>query len=563
MFLDFSIYASISIQVVIWIGVLLHRHVKEDYMLAMKKNVSYLSINEENETSSLTKSVHSSGYYNTTIIGNAERDLVSYGSESEDESRLKRLFNYIRYYPLDILYGMKQHYLAALFILLVAMVFPTLLVVPTCDVCFAVRPIVFSSLLTRMIDPQFGIQDKDSVCFKNTLCYTYLTVPKDMSTSMIINFHSYSKRPEEAYVYLAEEGVLTGPVRYNATFFRMKVPGQERYQFWADLTDLKPSTVYIVTGPIVMVKGNALPHKEKRTIKFKTGPSLDSDEEISFVSGGDMEFSVAGKALSKYAATQSPTFALIGGDIAYENGNPACFMKVDYWFHNWNELMVTFDGLTIPILSVIGNHEAGGFRMKRTSVGFYLHYFPHELGLQDVDPINRILYHEHVFARHTFIAMMDSYVITPVVGKQTEWLESVLNATTKEQVHRFAAYHASAYPMVANEIQDIVSQIRNHFCPLFEKYNVKVALEHHYHALAQSHRITSGKVDHTNGVRYLGSGAWGLIRKSLHQKPAYLESQENYSHIYHTKCDAEACNIATLVYHPYKCDVETYSTFNV
>jgi hypothetical protein len=579
MFLSFSIYAAIVLQLVMWTVFLFHRHVRENYRQAVMKK-EYMTINDGEDASAnislVSTAMTSNSYYRTFSTGGnrssdkeSDIDISSLSETLEKKPRvvrmLKTTFNYFKYYPLDILLGLRLHYIRAFIILLVAAILPTLLVVPTCNTCFAVRPIVFSSLITRKIDPQFGIDDKDSVCFKNHICYTYLTVPRDMSTSMIINFHSYSGKPQEAYVQLTEQGNPKAlPVRYNATYFRMDtIVGQERYQFWADLTDLKPSTVYIVTGPVVIVNGKQVPHKDDRLIKFKTGPSLTSEEEISFVSGGDMEFSIAGRALSRYAATQRPLFALIGGDIAYENGIPACFMKVDYWFHNWNEIMITDDGLSIPILSIIGNHEAGGFRMKRSSVGFYIHYFPHELGLQNVKPIDRILYHEHVFANHTYIAMTDSYIITPIKGEQTEWLEKSLQSLREDQIHRYVAYHASAYPMVEHEIQDIVSQLRNHFCPLMEKYNVKIALEHHYHALAQSHRITAGKLDQKKGVRYLGSGAWGLIRKSLHKQPSYLVAQENYSHVYLHRCDSNACFIKTLAYHPLKRDTEIYSTFYV
>jgi acid phosphatase type 7 len=49
---------------------------------------------------------------------------------------------------------------------------------------------------------------------------------------------------------------------------------------------------------------------------------------------------------------------------------------------------------------------------------------------------------------------------------------------------------------------------------LFEKYGLNAAFEHHEHAYKRTYLIRNGQVD-SNGVLYLGEGAWGPER--LHQ----------------------------------------------
>lgn len=100
-----------------------------------------------------------------------------------------------------------------------------------------------------------------------------------------------------------------------ATCFLMETnPEEERYHCWADLTGLSPNTTYFVT-PRVTLPG--IPEIEGHTLKFRTGPSLNSDEPITYLNGGDFSLSISGMSLSKIGAEQEPLFAIVGGDVAY------------------------------------------------------------------------------------------------------------------------------------------------------------------------------------------------------------------------------------------------------
>jgi hypothetical protein len=350
-------------------------------------------------------------------------------------------------------------------------------------------------------------------------------------------------------VILRKDAPASLSKRYESTFFRMtNVPVQERYQYWTDLTNLEPDSTYIVEDVVVLIGNKKLLTSQQLPLKFRTGPGLNSTEEVSFVTGGDVEWSDAGISLSKQAAQEKILFAIVGGDIAYENAIPSCFMRYDEWFYNWNKYMVTPDGYSIPILTAIGNHEAGGWRKNHDFVPFYFNYFPHELGLQNVKPSRRRAYHQHIFAQHTAVTVLDSYVVTPIVGEQEDWLQKTLEGISKNRTNRFALYHASAYPAHVNDIEDITSQLRNHYSPLFEKYDVKAVLENHYHCYVDSYPIRNNQIDEKTGVKYLGQGSWGVPPTKHIDKNWWIKEADTVQHIYHIRCKESKCEIMSLVF---------------
>jgi len=480
-------------------------------------------------------------------------DLKITNRFSEEVPLWKQMAMKVAYYPKDVYMGIRKHYFIFGFAVIVSIILPLIFVLTTCSACITNHPLSFSTAFGRKISPLSILQSKDAVCPKNSICHSYLTVPKDMSTSMILNFHIYSKKPSSAQIILTEESAAgeepNAAVVVPATVYRMShIPFTQRYQGWADLVNLKPNTVYTAEVKVV-VKGKQLKSKQRTVLKFKTAPSASSNENVTFVSGGDMEWTRAGIALSEAAARTNPLFAIVGGDIGYENGMAACFMRMDEWFYNWNKYMITPNNMSIPILTAMGNHEAGGFKQPRSNVAFYFHYFPHQIGLQKLDPQKRSPYHEHIFGKHTFISVLDSYVVTPIPGEQTKWLNASLSTELLEQhSNRFAVYHASAYPVINKVLHDITVNIRQLWVPLFEKHNFKAVFENHYHALLETHPIRNNTVDPT-GVRYLGSGAWGLSpRSGLYEDAWYAENTASLAHLYVATCGALSCQVQNVAY---------------
>jgi hypothetical protein len=70
---------------------------------------------------------------------------------------------------------------------------------------------------------------------------------------------------------------------------------------------------------------------------------------------------------------------------------------------------------------------------------------------------------------------------------------------------------------------------RKFWCPLFEKFNVDVVLEHHDHTFKRTHPLKGGLID-KNGVIYLGDGSWGKLRapKKPEERPYLATVAEAY-----------------------------------
>lgn len=462
-------------------------------------------------------------------------------------------------YVADVYVGIRTHYCIVAWYLLASLVLSFSLTLLSCHSCLTMNPHGFSTGFLMRLYPQSIVSDSNSLCEWDSVCHIYLTVPRDMSTSMILNFHTRSHRPGEAYIKLRALGNETQEERViEASWIHMdNIALDERYQFWVDLFHLEPDSAYEAEILVMSVNGRRLLGKRgsETSIRFRTGPSAYSDRGFVFASGGDMQWSRAGVALATRAASEAPLFVLVGGDIAYENGMSGCYLRMDEWFYNYNRYMkIEPGGYSIPILTAIGNHETGGFRRRREDAAFYFKYFPHELNTSIGD---RSSYHEHLFSGHTYLVILDSYVSSPIGGRQVQWLrerldvqkESVSSGADARRVHRIAAYHASAYPVVRRELRYLSEDIRVHWVPLFEEYAFGAALEHHYHALQITKPIFNNTVNLRRGVTYMGSGAWGVPpRMDIDTDSWWVERAISADHIFVTSCDSDYCMSLAMVY---------------
>ena len=97
-------------------------------------------------------------------------------------------------------------------------------------------------------------------------------------------------------------------------------------------------------------------------------------KHLRFVTGGDMMHDRKRvDAMNKRAAELNPWFALLGGDLAYANGNSNEVGKWDDWLESWMlNCIRRRDGGLIPMVVAIGNHEVAGGTGK---VPKYAKYF--------------------------------------------------------------------------------------------------------------------------------------------------------------------------------------------
>jgi hypothetical protein len=290
-------------------------------------------------------------------------------------------------------------------------------------------------------------------------------------------------------------------------------PFSDRQVYRTELRDLAPGTEY----QFRIGQGSSL-------YRFRTMPSRFNDT-ISFISGGDCGTNSHTIANNIQAARQDPMFAVVGGDLAYENGRSTetnlAFLR------NYSKHMVGQNGRLIPMVACIGNHEVeGGYGMPRSKAPFFYALFDGlfpETGFATLD-----------FGDYLSLVLLDTGHTTPIAGLQTDWLEKTLKARA-DHPHVMVVNHVPAYPSArkmegTNGKDGTGAGNRKHWVPLFEKYRVPVVLEHHDHTFKRSKPLLDG-LAHDNGVLYLGDGSWGQLRSP--QKPENLPYLDVVTRNYH------------------------------
>jgi hypothetical protein len=225
----------------------------------------------------------------------------------------------------------------------------------------------------------------------------------------------------------------------------------------------------------------------------------------------------------RLAAKQDPLFAVIGGDIAYANASPKLVKRWYRWLAGWKKHMVTSDGRLIPLLVAIGNHEVQGqYEQTPEQAPYFYSIFATS---------DQRAHYVLDFGRYMALIVLDSEHTHAIDGAQTEWLRRTL-AERQDVPHVFAAYHIPAYPSVRNFGGRVGAKIREHWVPVFERFGVDVAFEHHDHAYKRTHPIRNNGIER-EGVLYLGGGAWGVMP----QENWYLAKTASTRHFILVKID--------------------------
>lgn len=317
----------------------------------------------------------------------------------------------------------------------------------------------------------------------------YLTWQRDPTTTMTIHWHSHGGREDRV-----EYRRLDDQAWHAASGWHHPMPYSDRMVHVAELTDLAPGTDYRFRFG-----------KDSVEFTFRTMPR-DVKAPVRFVVGGDtMEpLDMLGEwyeETCRQAAKQDPMFAVIGGDIAYADGEPKEVRRWYRWLSGWKEHMVTPDGRLIPVVAAIGNHDVRGqYGQTPEEAPYFYNLFamPEKRSYRVLD-----------FGRYLSVVVLDSGHTQAIDGAQADWLARTL-AARQNVPHLFAVYHVPAYPSVRNFDSGVGPKIREHWVPLFERFGVDVAFEHHDHVYKRTHPIRGGTID-PGGVLYLGDGAWGVV----------------------------------------------------
>jgi hypothetical protein len=336
----------------------------------------------------------------------------------------------------------------------------------------------------------------------------FLTWQRDPTTTMTIQWVAAETASDKSIHYTP----LAGTVAQVAKTLTKPFPNTNLKVHRCELTGLTPGAEYTF-----QIGGGSTAYR------FRTMPGKATNT-FQWVSGGDCGIDSHAIGTNIIAASQEPQFALIAGDLAYDNGrDPATFLK---FLENYNRHMVDPQRRLIPLVSCLGNHEVdGGYKTKRSDSPQYLSVFD---GFYS-DTTYGVL----DFGDYLSLVLLDTDHIAPIPGEQTSWLASTL-AARQDRPHLIVANHVPAYPSFRNP-QGADGKLgtgeenRKHWCPLFERHAVDLVLEHHDHTFKRTHPLAGGVID-KYGVLYLGDGSWGKIRppKSPEQRSYLAAVSESY-----------------------------------
>lgn len=332
-----------------------------------------------------------------------------------------------------------------------------------------------------------------------------LAFRQDPTTTVVIDWHVLDA--DEAPVL--EVRPLDAPgawarVEPDSSF---AFPFSDRIVRRAELTGLAPGTAYAF---------RFVP--DGREFRFRTLPA-DPAVPLRVLVGGDVRHTRemmerTARALMPY----DPHLVVLGGDLAYANGDPR---RVDRW-HEWFEVtrdaFVTPDGFQVPVVAGIGNHEVfsdhrlaedelhlmEAWGLRTGDAPFYTVLFPL--------PEGRTYFALDIGEAISFL-LLDTGHAAPIEGAQTAWLERAL-AERVGRPHVIPVYHVPAYPSVRSFHGADSEAVRTHWVPLFERYGVRLAFEHHDHAYKRTVPLRGGR-PHPGGIVYLGDGAWGVSTRAI------------------------------------------------
>lgn len=334
-------------------------------------------------------------------------------------------------------------------------------------------------------------------------------------------------------------------------------PFSEKTIYRVELTGLTPDTEYEFSFGAV-----------SRVYRFRTMPSGLSRPIRIAVGGDSMHQRDWMERTGRVARDFEPDFAIIGGDMAYEDGLPPALQAnrdttrakpenyMYEWFYAYKNSMIEPDGRVIPMLVIAGNHEVrGGYFSRddrRTDLPPYQQndesraqvapYFYSAFAMPGQPGYNVL-----DFGSYLSILLLDSDHSNPVEGTQTQWLSETLSS--REHIrHIVPVYHVPAWPSVRDFSGITSERVRQNWVPLFESHGVRIAFENHDHAWKRTYPIRAGTVD-PSGVTYFGDGAWGVSTRTVHDKsdPAfwYLNEAQSVRHVMLLTIDGETLQVQT------------------
>jgi hypothetical protein len=342
----------------------------------------------------------------------------------------------------------------------------------------------------------------------------YLSWYGDPTTTMTIQWHA-PENSNELQLQTADGAWHTFEANLNP------LTGEETFVHAVQLEQLDPDTTYSFK-------------LDGKTYSFWTAPTTLA-APVRFLIGGDLyESPKLFRKMCQTAAQLDPLFAVLGGDLAYAiKTGPLHFSsaasKWRSFLADWSRLMVAENNRLIPFLVVSGNHDIAPDDYK---LFFELFAFPEKQLYRSVD-----------FGSYLSLTLLDTGHFQPIDGRQTLWLEQTLSAHAQTP-YLFAIYHVAAYPSFYPYQGRQPTQIRTHWCPLFDRSQISAAFEHHNHTFKKTFRLKANQIN-PDGTLYFGDGCWGAHPRKTIPIP-YLQERGRKNHLYLLELTPKSVSVSAI-----------------
>jgi hypothetical protein len=317
---------------------------------------------------------------------------------------------------------------------------------------------------------------------------------KEPSTRATISWTTAKKGSEHKVLYgIRSEGKYTeGGMIQEAQRNGEYSGAKGEYYHHARISGLKPSTTYHFE-----VESDG---KNSPVMHFRTAPSDDRDFKLLF--GGDSRTGIEARGqvnllMADLTANDDQLIAFAHGGDYIVSGRS--WSQWSMWLSQ-HELTVTKAGKVLPIIPTRGNHDGGPLydEIFDSPGGTGKNYF------------------NTMISPKVALVTLNSEISAG--GDQQAWLAKTLFDLRPKVRWLLAEYHRPIWPAVKSP-----GKAKKFWVPLFEKFNLDLAVESDGHVIKRTVPIRNEKKDPT-GIVYVGEGGLGVPQRNPQSDRWYLQS---------------------------------------
>ena len=361
-------------------------------------------------------------------------------------------------------------------------------------------------------------------------CHVYLTAGSDLTSEVFVNVHL----PLKTAPQFLQVNVNNGQFVINATEFSMPLldAHDQRIVFSAFISGLAAGTV------------------NSFSLSTDKGPMGESLYEFRTASSSDVSVVIAGDAgvtdftdqiMTQMIATR-PYLAVIGGDVAYDNGFLSCACTWDSFLSMWESKRV--DGrFLVPLSFAAGNHDLavndnnkGAFDPQEKTCSLetitrakplFFAWFPHDTVVSSSNIVEPApICARSTLRKHTIGGLVNIWILDSAYAVSPEANVDFVNKNMGVVEHNLAVYHVPLYSSYPSGYPHGAYLREAWVEPMFDKHSFTACFENHEHTYKRTQPMVADAVA-AKGTVYLGDGKMGISGMAVPGIDSVLTPQQN------------------------------------